>query len=499
MICVTGAESTLEALRARLRDTAEAELQEVRLDHLDDPTTPVSAVPDLEPDRLVVTCRPLRQGGRYDGDERDRVELLRRAAVAGVGFVDLEADVDPSLAGDVLDEAARGSTRVVRSAHFFSPGADLTAEMERLRSLRGHVLKLAAAVDDAAELAPLRELGGRRDRPVVLIGMGPAGLLSRVCARRFGSAWTYVAASSELATAPGQLSFSLARRWRLLGGADPSPVALLGGFQVHGSPGPSVYNQLFGDEDRRWVYLPVESARLEETLSLLLELGLVGASVTMPHKERVVPLLDELEPEAEAIGAVNTIYRRRGLLRGANTDGEGAARAIEAVRTMTSARVLVLGAGGTARAVVEAALARGAAVQVHNRTTERARALVADVCERWPDAALEVAATVAESFFDVVINATSVGLGGGSSPIEEPEMLRGAVVLDCVAQPRQTALLRQAIAVGATAVDGREMWLGQGAAQASRWLGREVSVEALRRVIDERESVSEQKSARREG
>jgi shikimate dehydrogenase/3-dehydroquinate dehydratase type I len=494
VICVTGNERTVAALRARQERTSGADFQELRLDQLEDPTTPVEALATgASLARLVVACRPAREGGGFEGDEALRVELLGRAARAGVGFVDLEADVDPASASAVIDAASRGQTRVIRSIHINDvvSGVELASaarrRMDALRALRGNVLKLAVAVGDAADLAVLRELGRERDRAVLLIGMGPAGVLSRACANRFGSAWTYAAADDASRTAAGQLTYAEAMERRLGGGADPAPVALLGGPQVHGSPGPVVHNRLFARRRVPWVYVPVETTRLEATWALLRSLGARAASVTMPHKAAATALVEALDPSAATVGAINTIATEGGVLRGANTDGIGAARAIAAVRPAQGATALVLGAGATARAVASALARQGARVLVWNRTAGRARELAAAVAGALPGAVVEPVERVADAPFDVLVNATSLGLGGdGADELDrllEGVPLSGAVVLDCVAQPRRTRLLERAGASGATTIGGLEMWLHQAAAQATRWLGREVDAAELRALL----------------
>ncbi len=478
MICVTGSERAVDDVRKRLARCVDADLHEIRFDLLDDPRTPIDAISEVEPSRLLVTCRPERQGGRFDGDERTRLRLLIDAVRAGVGFVDLEADVDDVAATEVLQEASKGLTRVIRSQHIFEIGADARSEMERLRSLRGHVLKLAVGVDDAADLAPLHHLGRERDRPVVLIGMGPAGVLARACYRRFGSAWTYVASNDSSETAAGQLDWKQAQVWGLVGGRDPAPVVLLGGAQVHGSPGPSVYNALFRQVDAPLVYVPVETDRPGPAIALLRELGFMGGSVTMPLKERIADQLDEVDEAAAIIGATNTIWKRGGRLLGTNTDGTGVVRALHEVRSLEGARALVIGAGGAARAAVHALAASGVKVSVFNRTRERAEDLVEQI-----GSGVVVADGIDEDSFDVLINATSIGLHSTESPVDAPTSLRSKVVLDCVAQPPRTRLLEQAAEVGAETVSGVEMWLHQGAAQASLWLGEEIGAEALRKLL----------------
>ena len=472
MICVTGAERTVGELRARQERLCEADLHELRLDLLAEPPGPVPASFAINPRRMVVTCRPARHGGGHRGDERERVELLRAAAGAGAGLVDLEDDVEPALASAVLAAALRTGTRVLRSHHRFAPGGDARAIAARLCELPGHVTKLALWVEDAGELDALVALGANRDRPAVLVGMGPAGLLSRRFHRRFGSAWTYVAVAQGEGTAAGQESWEEAVERRRCRGPDPAPVALLGGPQVLGSPGPRVYERLFSEERASLAYVPVVTMDPGRTLALLRDLGLAGGSVTMPLKERVGDHLDRLDDVARAAGAVNTIVRRGDALEGANTDGLGAVRALRSVVDLGQARVIVLGAGGTARAIAAALRDLGAAVALHNRTVARAEAVARQL-------GISVVGDPRHASFDVLVNATSVGLEADETPFVATGVLAGKVLLECVGQPEQTRLVREAEAAGATVVTGRTLWLEQGAAQASLWLGRPIAPERL--------------------
>jgi shikimate dehydrogenase len=226
--------------------------------------------------------------------------------------------------------------------------------------------------------------------------------------------------------------------------------------------------------------VPVETSRPAATWALLRALGARAASVTMPHKAAAAALVDSLDPRAAAVGAINTIATEGRELRGSNTDGLGAVRALAAARPLRGATALVLGAGATGRAVARALADEGARVLIWNRTAERARA----AAEALPGARVE---RVAAARFDVLVNATSLGLDGdGADALDEilgGAALSGAVVLDCVAQPLRTRLLERAVSAGAIGIGGLEMWLHQGAAQASRWLGCDVDAEELRTLL----------------
>jgi shikimate dehydrogenase len=219
--------------------------------------------------------------------------------------------------------------------------------------------------------------------------------------------------------------------------------------------------------------------------------SVLGANVTIPHKEAVMPMLDELDPLVRRVGAVNTILNREGKLFGYNTDVEGFLRALrdDAGFHAEGADAIVIGAGGAARAVVVALIeARAATVTVLNRTEARAQRLVDDLSPQAGDTRLEALPATPESWAKVapraelLVNCTSVGMEGASedeSPVPagliRPEML----VFDLIYRPTETRLLRDAASRGARTLGGLPMLIYQGAASFKIWTGREAPVDIM--------------------
>lgn len=230
----------------------------------------------------------------------------------------------------------------------------------------------------------------------------------------------------------------------------------------------------------------------------------LGANVTVPHKSAVMRWLDEIDPTAAAIGAVNTIVRVGGVggrLVGCNTDADGflaALREVVNVRDVRSA--LLLGAGGSARAVAWTLATNGVAVTVLNRSADRAEALVRDVGAKLADEGARFAeglsvcepsqALTALAECDLLVNSTSVGMVGGPAADVSPApgpltvMRSGAVVCDLVYRPAVTPLLRQAMAAGLVSLNGVSMLVHQGAAAFTAWTGRAAPVAVMRRAAD---------------
>ena len=217
--------------------------------------------------------------------------------------------------------------------------------------------------------------------------------------------------------------------------------------------------------------------RLRESRTLL------GANVTVPHKEAVVAHLDALTPEAERLGAVNTIVRSGARLLGHNTDAIGLATALAGLaRPPGPGRAVVLGAGGAARAALAVFLTAGSSVRVHNRTHARAEALAVDMRRFGVAEAIgaeALAAAIVEA--DWLVNTTSVGMRGGpaGSPAPDGVLPASGAVIDLVYRPRPTPLLASAAAAGLETQDGVAMLVHQGATSFTAWTGREAPLAAM--------------------
>jgi len=211
--------------------------------------------------------------------------------------------------------------------------------------------------------------------------------------------------------------------------------------------------------------------------------GVRQLAVSIPHKEAVLALADAVSDDARAIGAANTLTRRDGRLEAANTDWLGAVQALElrGAARLRGARVAVLGAGGTARAVTFGLRRRGARVTLLNRTRSRAEAVARAL---GAEGAADLAA-LAGLAPDVIVNTTSVGLGSDASPVAAEAIPSGALVMDVVYVPERTRLLRDAEARGARALPGKWMLVYQGAEQFRLWTGREAPVDVMARAFDE--------------
>jgi shikimate dehydrogenase len=280
-----------------------------------------------------------------------------------------------------------------------------------------------------------------------------------------------------------------------------SMVGLIG-WPVSHSVSPAMHNAAFAALGLDWCYVPlpvpVEPAgRIGDAVRGLVALGLRGANVTVPHKQNVMPHLDRLSLAAQAMGAVNTIrVEPGGALLGDNTDAPGFVADLRDHGVDPAGKAaLVLGAGGSARAVVYGLAYAGATcIAIANRTVSRAQTLAEEMQALFPACPITahnlpgaIAALAGEA--ELVINTTSLGMTPNvdTSPWnQDVSFVPGQVVYDLVYNPPQTRLLQKAAADGAQAIGGLGMLIWQGAIAFELWTGQRPPVEVMRRAAEEK-------------
>ena len=461
-LCITVTGSTLAELRhARHAAEAVADLVELRLDSMLNPNPAGALEGRLRP--AIVTCRPSWEGGWFTGSEDERRNILETAAHCGAEFIDVEAAAP--LASDLI--RMRSGRGVVVSRHVFgAPPSDIRSAYDALRATGAEVIKLAYEVTSLADVLPLFDLADRsvEDGPGhVLIAMGPAGTSSRVLAARLRNRWTYAGE----AVAPGQVSAG--RLLRDFGFRRARPDSAL--FGVVGKPiahslSPVMHNAGFDAIGLNAVYLAFEPRDAADFVMFARATGLRGASITAPFKLALMDHVDEVEPLARRVGAINTLTVHDGRWIGANTDVDGFLTPLVNRIHLKRVRASILGAGGAARAVAVALADQGAAVTI---------------CARKPDAAAAIASLVnarvgqfppQAGTWDVLVNTTTAGSDASpDNPIDGAD-LDGEIVFDLVYRPTETRLLAAAREAGCLTIGGLEMLVAQAERQFELWTGQ---------------------------
>ena len=272
-------------------------------------------------------------------------------------------------------------------------------------------------------------------------------------------------------------------------------VAGVIGWPISHSKSPLIHRFWLGKLglDGDYSRFPVRPEQLSTFVRALPVMGMRGVNVTVPHKEKIAPLLDSLTDDAVQIGAVNTITRAGSRLVGRNTDAAGFRGALDGLLDgrRTPRHALVLGAGGAAKAAIAALVTAGVAqISIANRHLARAERLVAEVRKASPHLTVRAAPwheglLIEEAqIAGLVVHATTLGLNDGALPLPAAAFRAGQFVIDVVYAPGETALVRTARAAGAEAIDGREMLLLQGAAAFELWTGRPAPIAVMREAFD---------------
>lgn len=431
----------------------------------------------LERATFVATCRRRVGGGLFGGRAAEELQWLKRAGEAGCVWCDLEVETAREL-GRGWRLRSAGLPQILLSTHDFRRTPTLGRIRKILANREADAVKVAAQARTIADSARLLKFA-REAKKCVAVPMGEVGLPARVLALREGSALAY--APVETATAPGQVSLSeLKDLYRAHELTRRSQVFGVIGDPIGHSLSPLLHNTGFVSRKIDAVFLPFLVKDLREFLKATPEFGVRGFSVTIPHKENILRYLDECEPLAADIGAVNTVVvRRNGSLYGCNTDYVGVLRSLEKRMPIAGSRALIFGAGGAARAAAFALARAGAAVAICARREGAARELARAVGgEVTPRRALRT------ERFDVVVNTTPIGMHPetGISPLKAGE-LHCRIVMDAIYRPERTQLLKMAERKAIATVSGVEMFLAQGIAQWELWMKQRAPEAAMRRAV----------------
>jgi 3-dehydroquinate dehydratase / shikimate dehydrogenase len=476
VLCVTVTASTTAELRRKRDEVTGADLVELRLDTVSDPDVAGALAGRSLP--AIITCRPTWEGGEFRGSEDERRSILRQAAARGAEYVDVEWRANFT---DIIEETA--GRRLVLSMHDFSGvPADLAAQAAAMRATGAEIVKLAVTTTRLSDCLPLLDLGSKIGREgAVLIGMGECGLASRVLPAKFGSRWTYAGGQTHV----GQLTLGeLLDLYRFRSITAATAVYGVVGLPVRHSVSPAMHNAAFGSVGLDAVYLPLPAADADDFVTFGRALGLRGASVTIPYKVALRERVDAVDPVACRVGAVNTLRATDSGWTGRNTDAAAFLQPLRERVPLSGARVAVLGAGGSARAVLASLEGSGAKVTVHARSRARAEEVAG------PASAAVGALPPAPGSWDLLVNCTPVGMfpNVNVTPVDAAALAgpAGRHVYDLVYNPERTRLLREAAAAGCNTIGGLEMLVAQAVEQFEWWTGMKAPADVMRQAASTR-------------
>jgi 3-dehydroquinate dehydratase/shikimate dehydrogenase len=435
----------------------------------------------------IATCRRTEAGGMFKGTVTQQARVLTAAVRAGCQWVDLEVESVKAAGSTVLRKFS--PARVIVSYHSHRRNPPLGAVYRRLARLPVGVVKVASQaryLRDNLQVRRLLKTYAGRNPKLVALAMGGSGIPSRLLGLHWGALFTYASPGNHQAAVSGQLPADTLRLVYRVDRLDRR-TQFYGVLGSHASISlsPAMQNAAFQAKHLNAAFLPCETSQLSDFLRFARELEFLGFSVTMPYKRAILRWLDWVDPLATRIGACNTVAVQHGKWMGWNTDAAAVVEVLTKRLRLAGSRILILGAGGAARAAAYAVRAEGAEVVIAARREQAAGRLARGVAAQvvpWDSAeGLEV---------DAVINATPVGMYPhvDAAPIDLAR-LRVRVVFDMVYYPLETRFLLQARGRGLTVISGLEMLVAQGARQFEIWTGlaapRALMEQAVRQTLDQ--------------
>jgi 3-dehydroquinate dehydratase/shikimate dehydrogenase len=500
-VCLALGGDTIDDILATAESmTRDNQFLEFRLDYLKQPMAALSKVHRFLETRPYVTaigtCRRADNGGKFKGSLSAQFEVLTKAHAAGCQLVDLELQSALQAKPEAIARL-RSRAGLILSFHDFRATGKLDETLQKMLKIPADFYKVVSTATMLFDNVTMMKFLQTQSDKHSLVGlcMGEQGIISRVLGVRAGSVFTFGAVNADSKTAPGQVS---ARDLRSIYRIDQVDAATrvygVAGDPIEHSLSPVIMNTALRRENVNGVYVPLHAKTFKDLMHCVREIPLHGLSVTMPYKQTIVAHLDNTDAHTARIGACNTVVRGQdGKLYGFNTDIAGVIRPLEQRLSIEGAKVLVLGAGGAARAAVFGLKERGAEVWILNRTSVKAQKLA-----RQAKARTIKRADLRKIAFDVIVNATPVGMGNTRDCPLKDEEIQARLVFDMVYDPVETHLLRVARSKSIAVIPGVEMFVQQAARQFEIWTGKPApAADMLRAVtmaLQDRAAAQRQKS-----
>lgn len=505
-LCISISAETVDGLIEKIRRAeAAADVIEIRFDHISeselDPGSE-SAFREVlsrifrmkSKTPWIVTFRPDEQGGHRGLSLAERESFWK--TVPPTEYRDVEEDVISAVGNETR------SSLICSHHEFASVPTDIDAIYGRLAAAGSGVIKIAYMANDITDTIPIWHLLRRansENKKIIPIAMGDAGKYTRILGLAHGAFLTYAAMAAGGETAPGQVTAEdLSDVYRVKQHVEDTHVFGVIGDPISQSLSPYMHNSAFAEARIDAVFVPLLvkdigefMRRMVRTETREVELNFGGFSVTMPHKQSIMPHLDVITPMAAAIGAVNTVRIQDGKLVGYNTDVHGFIAPLDQeFGNVKDARVAVLGAGGAARAVIYALKQDDADVTIFARDPAKGEALANEFevrSARMPES--DSGDTPKFPDFDILVDTTPTGM---KEPLENVALftaaeLRGLkLVYDLVTKPNDTPIIREARYAGIPTLGGVQMLVAQGARQFEIWTDTAAPIEIMRTAVSAR-------------
>lgn len=482
-ICGKTAEDILQKIE---RHGGAADLVEIRFDCMSavERTRIISLLKSIEKP-IIATFRSSDQGGRSDLSLNERSRFWKE--IKGVDYCDIEEDIAKAT---ILP-----GKKIVSYHSFRDTPEDIEAIYKRLRTFDPDVIKIAITVDEITDTIPLWKLIETAQNDgvdIIAVAMGDGGKATRILSPSRGALLTFGSPTADDTTAFGQVTVEdLKELYRVDKLDRDTKVFGVIGDPISSSRSPYMHNPVFASLKMNAVFISLLVKDLKGFFAKMVrdktrevELNFGGFSVTMPHKLEIIPLLDEMDVSANRVGAVNTVEFRDGKLVGHNTDAYGFITPLKSIyNDLKGSRVVVAGAGGAARACVYALKNEGAEVAIAVRDPKKAQAFA----DEFDVKIISLEGPPERSYADIAVNATPLGMIGGSgniSPFKRDHLNGVKLVYDLVTRSDDTPTISLAKELEIPSIGGIEMLLAQGARQIEIWTGKKAPLKLMRNSLE---------------
>ena len=484
MICIPiTARSAEDTVSEMISASKHADIVELRIDYIPELQNAEACIEESlkrKTKPVIITNRPEREGGKFNGSEQDRLRLLQKAIDLGADYVDVEYD-------SIKQITRRNSSKIIISHHNFKETPhNLSKIYDDICQQKPDIVKIVTYANDIIDNIRIFELLKSAQIPTISFCMGELGYISRILTSKFGGFLTFASLEKGKESAPGQLTVDeLSKIYHFKEINEETKLYGIIGNPVSHSMSPAIHNASFIEKGLNNVYVPLKIANIGAFMNECRKIDFHGFSVTIPHKESILPFLDDLDHTARKIGAINTIVNRNGKLTGYNTDCMAAVMGLEysmkeANETLNNKKVSIIGAGGAARAIAFGLKEKGCDITIFNRTTERAEKLSQDVkCK------FESFEEIHKLNSDILINTTSIGMfpDVDQTPVSKNILKKDMIVFDAIYNPIETRLLRDAKKKGCHTVNGLSMFINQAAEQFRLWTNIDPPIELMAKVV----------------
>jgi len=475
LICATFFSKTTQQTIRDLKKASNADLVELRLDKAEKVNFHKVFSNKTKP--VIIACRNKTNGGGFQGTEEQRINLLKKALQYRPEYIDLESDVDKR----IIKELRKKAKLIISYHNFKNTPKNLKKIIAEIKKIKPDMTKIVTTANKTEDNLTIFNLL-KKNNKLVAFCMGEQGKTSRVLSPIFGSLMTYAALEKNNLTAKGQLTLSeLINIYNFKEINKKTKIYGLIGNPVEHSMSPLIHNAAFKEQKINAVYVPFKVTDIKNFIKNFKNIT-EGFSVTIPHKVTAIKQLNHIEKSAKKIGAVNTIVNNKGRLYGYNTDCIGAIKALETKTRIKNKKILLIGAGGAAKAIATGLKNKGARITITNRTLNKAKKIAESIsCDYKPLSALKEIIKGQ----DIIINATSVGMYPKiSETILPKQLLKKVMIMDIVYNPLKTKLIQDAETNNCKTILGIEMFIEQAAEQFKLFTGKKAPKYLMRKLVE---------------